>query len=301
MTTAVMSSTDREAHQDIRQRFLFEDYDVRGEIVSLRQTVGEVCTRGAYVPALRVQLGEFLAAAALISANLKSAGSVTVQARGDGPVPLLMADCTDRRWLRAIARPRDPSTALQGDLRALVGQGHLSVTVAPPHRQRHQGIAPLERPHLAECLSEYFSRSEQLATRLWLAADGDHAAGLLLQALPAQLQTPLERTRTWEHLAALADTLTGAEQLGLRHEQLLHRLFHQERVRLYDPVPVGFGCSCSAARIGSAIVALGSDEVTGLFAASPVVETQCQFCLRTYSFTPEQLSAQTLSGGTSLH
>ena len=297
-----MHTIDRDTSQDVRQRFLFEDYDVRGEIISLRDTVAEVCARGAYALPLRIQLGEFLAAAGLISANLKSTGSVTVQARGDGPVPLLMADCTDRRWLRAIARPRDPTAEFGGDLRTLAGQGHLSVTVALPNRQRHQGIAPLDHPSLAACLSEYFCRSEQLPTRLWLAADGDAAAGLLLQALPAQRRTtPAARAQTWEHLTALADTLTPAEQLQLRHEDILHRLFHQERVRLFDPVPVGFGCSCSPARIGSAVVALGADTLAELFAATPVVETQCQFCLKSYCFTPEQLSAQTLSGGASLH
>jgi len=297
MTPVAMPATDA----DIRQRFLFEDYDVRGEIISLRGTVAEVCARGGYPRPLRIQLGEFLAAAALLSANLKSAGTVTVQARGDGPVPLLMADCSDRRTLRAIARPRDPAAGCGDDLRALVGQGHLSVTVALPDRQRHQGIAPLEHPRLADCLSEYFSRSEQLPTRLWLAADGDAAAGLLLQALPAQRQDPAARARTWEHLVALADTLTPAEQLGLRHEILLHRLFHQERVRLFDPVPVGFACSCSAARIGGAIVALGADALAELFTATPEIETQCQFCHQVYRFTPAQLSARALAGGAPLH
>lgn len=289
------------AAQDTRQRFLFEDYDIRGEIISLRATVAAVCAHHPYPPQLRARLGEFLSAAALISANLKTTGTVTVQARGDGPVPLLMADCTDRHALRAIARCQTADAELSEDLCALVGRGHLSVTVALPGRQRHQGIAPLEHQRLADCLSDYFGRSEQLATRLWLAADGSSAAGLLLQALPAQRQTPAARERTWEHLVTLADTLTAPEQLGLRHEVLLHRLFHHERVRLFDPVPVGFACTCSAARIGSAIVALGTDTLADLFATSPVVETQCQFCHQTYRFTAQNLTAEHLSAGSPLH
>jgi molecular chaperone Hsp33 len=291
----------RPATGDIRQRFLFEDYDIRGEIVSLGTTLAEVYARNPYPAALRAHLGEFLAAAALLSANLKTSGTLTVQARGDGPVSLLMAECTDRRDLRAIARRPHPDPLAGDDLRALVGRGHLSVTVAVPGRERHQGIAPLEHPRLAGCLADYFARSEQLPTRLWLAADERAAAGLLLQALPAQRQTPAALRRCWEQLAALADTLTPAEQLALDHETLLYRLFHRERVRLYDPVPMRFACSCSKTRIGNAIAALGPDAVAGLFAATPVIETQCQFCHQHYHFMPAELGAERLGGGVRLH
>lgn len=288
-------------NRDSRQRFLFEDYDIRGEIVSLETTLTEVYTRNPYPEVLRTHLGEFLAAATLISANLKTAGTVTVQARGDGPVPLIMADCTDRRDLRAIVRMADSDSPLTADLRGLVGHGHLSVTVALPGRQRHQGIAPLEFPRVADCLSDYFTRSEQLPTQLWLAADDRSAAGLLLQALPTQLQSPSAQDRSWEELKALSDTLTHGELLTLDHETLLYRLFHQHRVRLYEPVALGFRCSCSKTRIGSAIVALGAETVAELFESQPVIETQCQFCHQQYRFTAEQLRAEALGGGDRLH
>jgi len=303
MATANPDSTPVPAttSHDFRQRFLFEDYDIRGEIVSLRGTLTEVCARHPYPPQLRARLGEFLAAAALISANLKTAGTLTVQARGDGPVPLLMADCTDRRALRAIARQATPGGRLDPDLRLLVGRGHLSVTISLPDRERYQGIAPLEHAGLADCLSDYFSRSEQLPTRLWLAADGQGAAGLLLQALPSQRQTAEGRGRTWEELTALTDTLTATEQLTLSHGQLLYRLFHQHRVRLFDPISVGFACSCSAERIGSAIAALGAETVAELLASNEVVDTQCQFCHQQYHFTANDLSAAALGAGALLH
>lgn len=287
--------------RDIRRRFLFEEYDIRGEIVSLEGTLAEVYARNPYPAALRLHLGEFLAAAALLSANLKTSGSLTVQARGDGTVPLLMAECTDRRELRAIARQHHPDLPAGDDLGALVGRGHLSVTVALPGRERHQGIAPLEQPRLAGCLSDYFARSEQLPTRLWLAADHRAAAGLLLQALPAQRQTTAELGHCWERLTALGDTLTPVEMLQLDHATLLYRLFHEERVRLYDPVPMRFSCSCSRTRIGNAIAALGPAAVAELFAATPTIETQCQFCHQHYHFTPAQLSAELLGGGIHLH
>lgn len=286
---------------DIHQRFLFEDYDIRGEIVSLRQSTAEVYRHNPYPTALQAQLGEFLAAAALISANLKAAGTITVQARGDGPVPLLMAECADRHDLRAIARMPDTGAVLSDDLRQLVGSGHLSITVTMPGRERHQGIVPLEHPRLAACLSDYFARSEQLPTRLWLAADSGAAAGLLLQALPVQRQTRIERERCWEHLTALADTLTAHEQLTLGHGARLHRLFHGEQVRLYDPTPLRFACSCSRARIGDSIVALGPDTVRELLASSPLLSTQCQFCHQRYDFTAAQLSAAALGADPTLH
>ena len=286
---------------DIHQRFLFEDYDIRGEILSLREVSAEVYRHNPYPARLQIQLGEFLAACALLSNNLKASGTLTLQARGDGPVPLLMADCTDRRDLRAIARMPDPDARLSDDLRQVVGSGHLSITVTRPGRERHQGIVPLERPHLAACLSDYFARSDQLPTRLWLAADTAAAAGLLLQALPAQLQTPVERERIWEHLTALTDTLTAREQLTLDHKACLYRLFHGERVRLYDPTPLRFACSCSRERIGGSIIALGPEAVHELLASSPQLETQCQFCHRTYDFTAAQLSAAALGADPTLH
>lgn len=286
---------------DIHQRFLFEDYDIRGEIVSLRQSTAEVYRHNPYPAPLQTQLGEFLAAAALISANLKTAGTITVQARGDGPVPLLMADCTDRRDLRAIARMPDSGAVLSDDLRQLVGSGHLSITVTMPGRERHQGIVPLEHPRLAACLSDYFARSEQLPTRLWLAADTGAAAGLLLQALAVQRQTLTERERCWEQLTALADTLAAHEQLTLSHGAQLHRLFHGERVRLYDPTPLRFACSCSRARIGGSIIALGPETVRDLLASSPLLSIQCQFCHQHYDFTAAQLSAAALGADPTLH
>jgi molecular chaperone Hsp33 len=212
-----------------------------------------------------------------------------------------MADCTDRRDLRAIARMPDSGALLSNDLRQLVGSGHLSITVTMPGRERHQGIVPLEHSRLAACLSDYFARSEQLPTRLWLAADSGAAAGLLLQALPIQRQTLTERERCWEHLTALADTLTAHEQLALGHGARLHRLFHGERVRLYDPTPLRFACSCSRARIGGSIVALGPDTVRELLASSPLLSTQCQFCHQRYDFTAAQLSAAALGADPTLH
>ncbi|MFP5414755.1 MAG: Hsp33 family molecular chaperone HslO [Gammaproteobacteria bacterium] len=286
---------------DIHQRFLFEDYDIRGEIVSLRRSTAEVYRHNSYSAPLQTQLGEFLAAAALISANLKTAGTLTVQARGDGPVPLLMADCTDRQDLRAIARMPDPGAILSDDLRQLVGSGHLSITLTMPGRERHQGIVPLEHPRLAACLSDYFARSEQLPTRMWLAADTRAAAGLLLQALPAQRQTLSEREHCWEHLTALADTLAVHEQLTLDHGAQLHRLFHGERVRLYDPTPLRFACSCSRERIGGSIIALGPETVRELLASSPLLSIQCQFCQQHYGFTEAQLSAAALGADPTLH
>jgi molecular chaperone Hsp33 len=286
---------------DIHQRFLFEDYDIRGEIVSLRRSTAEVYRHNSYPAPLKTQLGEFLAAAALISANLKTAGTLTVQARGDGPVPLLMADCTDRQDLRAIARMPDPGAILSDDLRQLVGSGHLSITVTMPGRERHQGIVPLEHPRLAACLSDYFARSEQLPTRLWLAADTRAAAGLLLQALPAQRQTLSEREHCWEHLTALAETLAVHEQLTLDHGAQLHRLFHGEHVRLYDPTPLRFACCCSRERIGGSIIALGPETVRELLASSPLLSIQCQFCQQHYGFTEAQLSAAALGADPTLH
>lgn len=283
---------------DIHQRFLFDNYDIRGEIVSLTHSVREVHLRGNYPETVQSLLGEFMAAACLMSANLKFNGVITVQACGNGPVPLILADCTRNHHLRAIARFATPGTVATAnlpapgeDLRQFVGEGHLTITVQPERGERYQGLVPLDHPQLAHCLAEYFSHSQQLDTRIWLGANSQRASGLLLQTLPSQLQSVEERNLSWEHLCQLADTLSRDEQLTLHHDEQLHRLFHQESVRLFAETPRKFACSCSKTRIGQAIVSLGRDETMDMLSEQGRIETTCEFCKHTYHFSPDEVTA----------
>lgn len=244
-----------------------------------------------------------MAASCLLSANLKFNGVLTVQAKGNGPVPLIMAECSRNHHLRAIARFANPDTPIptelqtssEDDLQQLVGEGHLAITVQPDRGERYQGLVPLAHAGLAQSLTEYFKHSQQLDTRIWLSANEHGANGLLLQTLPCQLQTIEERHRNWEHLCHLADTLSPEEQLSLHHGEQLHRLFHQDSVRLFAETPRIFACSCSKTRIGQAIICLGWEEATSILEEQGQIETRCEFCQHSYRFSAEDISA--LFGG----
>src|SRR5690606_14620398 len=174
------------ANKDQLHRFIFDNSDVRGEIISLSDSYLSVLKNSPQSTVIATLLGEMLAAAGLLSATMKFDGIITLQARGDGDLSLLMADCTRHDSLRGIARVKEGANPQDQDFRQLLGHGHLSITIDPAEGERYQGIVPLERDTLGACLEDYFTMSEQLPTRLWLFADGQHAAGLLLQALPSQ-------------------------------------------------------------------------------------------------------------------
>lgn len=282
---------------DFTQRFIFDDLDVRGELVGLEQSYTDVLRRHAYPAPVASLLGELLAAAALLCGTLKFEGTLTLQARSSGPLSLLMVECTSERQVRGIARYADMPEAA-GLLRQLMPEGVMAITVDPRNGQRYQGVVSLDGDSLAACLSDWFAQSQQLPSRFWLAADGQRARGLLLQQLPAARQTePEERETAWQHVVTLADTLGSAELLQTDNETLLHRLYHQEAVRLFDGQPVAFDCSCSRERSASALVSLGhADALRLLDEQGGKVQIDCQFCNERYRFDAADL-AQLFAGG----
>ena len=286
------------AMSDFSQRFLFDDTDVRGELVALRDSYLHVLAKHSYPAPVAELLGEMLAAAALLVGTLKFDGLLVLQARSEGPVPLLMVECSSEREVRAIAR-YDAEQVQPGDgLNQLMPDGTLMLTVDPRQGQRYQGIVALEGASLAECLSAYFANSEQLPTRFWLQADGRVARGMLLQALPAdRLTDPEERAASWQHLTTLADSLTAEELLGLDNQTVLHRLYHQEQVRLFDEQPLVFRCSCSRERSARALISLGEPDALQLVTEQGgTVVIDCQFCNERYLFDAADV-AQLFAGG----
>lgn len=271
---------------DFRARFMFEAHDIRGEIVRLDETLRTVLSHHDYPPLAAGLLGEALAAAALLTGTLKFEGLLTLQARGEGPLTLLVAECGHRGTLRGVVRHE--GALPDAPLAQLLGAGHLSITIDPAGGQRYQGIVPLDGMSLAECIEHYFRQSEQLRTRLWLVTGGGMAAGLLLQELPARQGGDAD---AWNRLCQLADTVTAEELLGLAPEQLLHRLYHEEDVRLFDSDPLAFACSCSRERIAAALRSLGPAELRSILAEQGQVETTCEFCHKTRRFGPEDIQA----------
>jgi len=275
---------------DSLQRFLFEGTDIRGEIVHLENSYQEVLAPRQDPPAVAALLGEFLAATSLLGSTLKFEGRLALQAQGNGEIPLMLAETTHDRTIRGIVRGGEHARGQ--DFASLIGQGTLAITLEPLKGERYQGIVALEGASLAGCLDNYFAQSAQLPTRLWLAANGQTATGVLLQALPAQIVTDADtRAEQWQHLTTLAATLTPGELLSLPTGELLYRLFHEETVRLLEEEPVRFRCSCSQERTARALLHLGEAEVREILAEQGMVEMRCEFCQHLYRFSPPEIDA----------
>ena len=281
---------------DQLQRFLFDGTAVRGEIAQLNTTYQEVLANNTYPEPIQRLLGELLAACALLTATVKLDGTLSMEVRGSGALSLLMAESNPgnherAQQLRAIARFDETAWAeLAGySLEELFGNGRVVITLDPREGKRYQGIVPLEGDSLAACVETYFNQSEQLPTRLWLAADDDNAAGLLLQKLPREVEA--EDTDAWDRINHLADTLTDHELTVLGADDVLFRLFHEENTRLFDPAPLVFSCTCSRERFGAALHQLGADELRSVLEEQGQVETQCHFCNTEYVFTPADVEA----------
>ncbi|MDD2059393.1 Hsp33 family molecular chaperone HslO [Pseudomonas sp. GD03860] len=284
---------------DYTQRFIFDERDVRGELVALEHSYAEVLAKHDYPLPVQQLLGEFMAAAALLVGTLKFDGLLILQARSEGPVPLLMIECSSERDIRGLARYNAEDISEGATLADLMPSGVLAMTVDPTQGQRYQGIVDLDGETLSECFTNYFVMSQQVNTKFWLNADGKHARGLLLQQLPADREKDEEeRAASWQHVTALASTLTAEELLGLNNETVLHRLYHEEAVRLFDIQPLRFHCSCSRERSGNALVSLGLEDAKQLAAEhGGSVEVDCQFCNQSYKFDAADIEQLFAGGG----
>lgn len=271
---------------DFTQRFMFDESDIRGELVALEHSYAEVLAKHAYPEPVAQLLGEFMAAAALLVGTLKFDGLLILQARSEGPVPLLMIECSSEREIRGLARFDSERIETGAGLPELMPEGTLAMTIDPTNGQRYQGIVALDGADLSECFSNYFALSEQLGTRFWLRADGQRARGLLLQQLPRELQKDDEdRAASWQHITALAHTLKTEELLSLDNQTVLHRLYHEDPLRLFDEQPLRFRCSCSRERSARALISLGHEDAQQLLVEhGGTVEIDCQFCNQRYLF-----------------
>ena len=266
---------------DFLRRFLFEHAPIRGEIVRLDAVWQSVIERHNYPPVLRDLMGELCAAAVLLAATLKLQGAMVLQIHGKGAVKLLVVECSGDLELRATAKWEGDLS--HGTLQDLVGDGRFVITLDPKDgNQAYQGIVALEGESIAEILQNYMTRSEQLETHLWLAADGQHAAGMLLQKLPEKGEPQDEDA--WGRATQLADTLKPQELLVLPAGELLHRLYHQEDIRLFDAQTVTFRCTCSRENVARMLRMIGRSEVDAILAERGDVEVHCEFCNQRYVF-----------------
>ena len=272
---------------DTLHRFLLEGLGIRGELVHLDATWKSVLERRSYPEPLRNVLGECMGATALLAATIKLDGTLTLQARGGkGPVSLLVVEATGVRTLRGLARFGEIGEA--SALPELIGDACLAITVDPgADSDRYQGIVEVDETTLSGVIEQYFSRSEQLPTRLWLACDGAAVAGLLLQMLPASTAVAVddtERAEAWERSIMLADTVTERELLDLDAHTLLRRLFVTEGCRVFQPERWGFACTCSRDRVRTTLRSLGRIECQSVLEDEGTVDVACEFCGASYGF-----------------
>jgi len=305
------------AQADTLRRFVFERYPFRGQLVHLGPAWAAMMEHHEYPPQVRDTLGEAVAAAALLSSTLKYDGLLSLQLRGEGPMHLMLVECTDGLAMRAVARFREPPGTR--DLRVLSGHGTLTVTVESSEApNRYQGIVPLAGASMGDCLRAYFERSEQLPTRLWLRAGADSASGLLLQRLPVTSRpagvtesgpggvAEEEIEDAWQRVQLVADTVTPAELASLEDRDLLRRLFAEDDVRMFQSAPVFFRCRCSRERVGNMLQALGRAEVDSVLEEFGQVEVRCEFCSRAYRYDAVDCAAlfagrAPRSGGSGVH
>jgi molecular chaperone Hsp33 len=289
-----------DSRDDTLQKFMFDNAAVRGELVEISATWREIQARHGYPPAVRKVLGQMVAAAALLSANLKFNGAIVMQIHGDGPVRLLVVECDAQLRLRATAKLAEGAVIdADAGVTALLnahGKGRFVITLDPlekmPGQQPYQGIVPLDGDDMATVIENYMLRSEQLDTRLWLAADDQVARGLLLQKLPRhsgkddQLAQASEEDdlETWNRAVLLGSTLKQPELLATDIHTLMQRLFWEETIRVFEPAHPQFHCSCTREKVGNMLKLLGQAEVDDALADVGELAIDCDFCGKHYAF-----------------
>ncbi len=256
--------------------FLLQDLDIRGQHVLLQESWREMIAERHYTPALQRLLGELTAVAVFLANGLKHEGKVTLQVQGKGPVSLLVVEATHDLAIRGMAKTRETiSEELEG-MDALLGEGQLVLTLYNSVTDRHyQSFVPRHGNSVAESFEHFFSQSDQLDTRLWLAADDQAVGGLLLQKMP---EADKKDPDGWSRVVHLAETLKDDELLTLPAQELLHRLFHEETVELYPPREVRYECPQDRDRVLAAIKAMGEEEVRRILEQEGAVVVHNELC-----------------------
>jgi len=279
------TSDSAEFQSDNLQRFIFDNAAIRGEWVHMSNSWQQVTKLREYPVAIQGLLGEMMAAAALLAATVKIKGRLVLQIKSSGPVTLMMVECTSENTLRAFAQ-WDGDVADDATLVEVTGEGALAITIdVEGAKQPYQGVVGLEGDSISSVLETYFKQSEQLDTRIWLAADSDAVSGLFLQQLPSSENDNKEEDEEhWSRISQLASTVKPVELLELGAGTLLHRLFHEEECRLLAATDLSFSCNCSRERVGETIKLLGEHDAKELVEEQGKIEVACEFCNEHYHF-----------------
>ncbi|ARG96367.1 Hsp33 family molecular chaperone HslO [Legionella micdadei] len=266
---------------DSLQRFMFEHASIRGEIAHLQETYQTIMAQRPYPPMVKHLLGEALISCLLLVGSIKFKGELSLQFQGDKRLPLLIVQCDDQLHLRAFASyQEDLETA---DYAQAFLKGQMALTISQYNTtQTYQSIVPIQATSMSENLMYYFAQSEQVASRLWLAVNDDMAAGMLLQLMPGQ--DTLQREQFWEYAVQLGQTVSEEELLTLDNKTLLHRLYHETELRLFDSRTASFKCRCNEEKMKQVLTILGEEEAKKLLQERGKVEISCDFCNKHYSY-----------------
>lgn len=289
---------------DILKKYLTTDHSTRLQTLQLSESWQTGLAHQHLPPQVVSLLGELSAAAVLLAGNIKFDGSIVLQLQGNGPVRLIMVECTSALALRATAHLReDAAIPNSSSLQTLLnpdGQGRFTVLLdhkdRPEGTPAYQGIVPLEGNSVAQALEHYMRHSEQLETRLWLAADTQHCTGLLLQRMPGatapdgQPIMPGDDT-SWSHCQTMANTLKPAELLSDSPDTLMHKLFWEDDLLAFPEQSVRWHCPCTRERVASMLRTLGQTEIQSILAEQNHVHIDCNFCGKPYEFDPIDCAA----------
>lgn len=274
---------------DISQRFLFEHHAIRGEIVRIERAYQTILSQRPYPESITHFLGQTLLANILLSNTLKYEGQTTIQMQQeDSPIKMLVTKCNHHSHIRALASWHEScSDSILSDT---LSKGKLVITVQPDHNTNfYQSIVAIDQQAISTVMEHFFLQSEQIPTRLWLAADQHRAVGIALQKMPTNENAQLTEDDIWEEVVLLADTLSQQELLSLNNTDILHRLYHQHDVRIFEPKPITFQCSCSQSKMEGALLATGKEEAEQILEEHQAIVVTCEYCQAEFSFSPEQV------------
>jgi molecular chaperone Hsp33 len=268
---------------DSIQRFLLEEAHVRGEVAYLNATYQQIMSQRDYPPTVKRLLGESLVACVLLAETLKFKGSLSIQFQGDERLPLILVQCDDQLHLRGLAKFK-PGLDEKDYLHAFM-QGQMVFTIqSAQHTQNYQSQLPIDSGSIAQNIMHYFAQSEQIATFVWLAMDEEQAGGFLIQLLPSQETHPEEREHFWEYALKIGQTMTSEELFTLDNETLLYRLYHETKVRVFEPKLPRFQCRCTPEKMKQVLRVIGQEECQQLLSTYKAVDVHCEFCNQFYSF-----------------
>lgn len=276
--------------KDYVQRFIFEGKSIRGEIIRLEKSFNIITQQRDYPSFVLKFLGETLVSNVMLSTTLKYEGQTTMQMRQEGPLEMLVAKCNNQLHIRGLAKWNDNSSF--EELKNTLNNGQLVITVQPDNQvDVYQSIVKISHQPVAQVMEHYFSQSEQLKTRIWLAVNHQYAVGLLIQQVAQTDNKEDENNAFWDEIVMLTNTITENELISLDDLTLLRRLYHEYDLRMFETKPVEFRCTCNMTKMEGAILVMGQDEAYNILKQHKKLSVKCEYCNDEYTFSEAEVRA----------